>query len=169
MAKETSSDEEAAGKLEEMECGCYNSQRGHNDWQKKISGRCNGKEKDRCVTHTGDEVEGTEGLGDGKWIQIYYVGETSGRNSVGILLSSGMKEGVLKVNRESCRLISIKINVDGYPLNVVCAYAPQMGCDEEDFWGLLENMMLQILENEALWIRADFNDHVGEGNGGNRK
>ena len=47
----------------------------------------------------------------------------------------------------------MKVKVDECPLNVVCAYAPQVGCDEEekkDFCSLLENMMLQIPENEAL-------------------
>ena len=37
-----------------------------------------------------------------------------------------------------------------------------MGKDE--FWGLLENVMMQIPANEVLWIGADLIGHVGEGN-----
>ena len=42
-------------------------------------------------------MEGAEGSGDG--YKLYYVEEISGRNNMGILLSPGMKEGVMKVNR----------------------------------------------------------------------
>ena len=59
MAKETSSEkDEVTEKREEMEYGHCNSQCGHNDWQRKRGGRCNGKEKDRCAMHTGDKVKG---------------------------------------------------------------------------------------------------------------
>ena len=72
----------------------------------------------------------------------------------------------MKVNRESSRLISMKVNMDRCLLNIVYAYAPQVGYDEEkkDFWSLLENIMLQVLDTEVLWIRADFNGHMGEEN-----
>ena len=99
-----------------------------------------------CIQET--RWEATEGSGDGKWIQTLlhvYVEKQMEEMVVGILLSPGMKEGVMEINRESSRLISTKVNVDGCPLNVVCAYAPQVGYDEEekeDFWGLLEDMML---------------------------
>ena len=98
------------------------------------------------------------------------MGEASGRNGVGIVLSPAMKESVLKVNRVSSRLIWMTLNVDGYPLKVISAYAPQMGCNDmekDEFWGLLENariLLMQMPANEALWIGADLNGHVGEGN-----
>ena len=49
----------------------------------------------------------------------------------------------------------------------VSAYAPQVGCDEEEkatFWADLEVVVQQSPGGERLAIGADLNTHVGEGN-----
>ena len=52
-------------------------------------------------------------------------------------------------------------------INIVSAYAPQVGCDEEEkaaFWADLEEVVERIPGDEQLVIGADLNTHVGEGN-----
>ena len=53
-------------------------------------------------------------------------------------------------------------------IDIVSAYAPQVGCDEEEkeaFWADLEEVAGKILRDERLVIGADLlNAHVGEGN-----
>ena len=52
-------------------------------------------------------------------------------------------------------------------INIVNAYAPQIGCDEEEkkaFWANLGEVVGKILRDERLVIGVDLNAHVGEGN-----
>ena len=52
-------------------------------------------------------------------------------------------------------------------LNVVCAYAPQVGCireEKEAFWLDLDETVEKIPKNERTVVGADLNGHVGEGN-----
>ena len=57
-------------------------------------------------------------------------------------------------------------------LNIISAYAPQTGGEEEekeDFWIDLDEVTNRIKEEENLVIWADFNGHVGEGNRGDEE
>ena len=50
-------------------------------------------------------------------------------------------------------------------INIVSAYAPQVGCDEEEkaaFWADLEEVVERIPGDERLVIGADLNAHVGK-------
>jgi hypothetical protein len=54
-------------------------------------------------------------------------------------------------------------------LNIISAYAPQVGCAEEekkDFWQKLEETLEKIPREERVVLGADPNGHVGEGNNG---
>ncbi|XP_042858763.1 craniofacial development protein 2-like [Penaeus japonicus] len=60
----------------------------------------------------------------------------------------------------------------GVLLNVVSAYAPQVGGDreeKEEFWEKLDEAVALIPKEERLIIGSDFNGHVGEGSNGDRK
>ena len=49
-------------------------------------------------------------------------------------------------------------------LNVVCAYAPQVGCGEEEkeeFWEQLEGELSLMLDGERVILCVDLNGHVG--------
>ena len=101
--------------------------------------------------------------------KLYYIGEDGKNNGVGILLSPVLKENVLEVNRESDRVIWMRLNVDKVEINVVSAYAPQVGCcdqDKDDFWELMGEVMQKQADGANVWIGVDFNGHVGEGNAG---
>ncbi|XP_019226427.1 PREDICTED: uncharacterized protein LOC109207881 [Nicotiana attenuata] len=63
----------------------------------------------------------------------------------------------------------IKLVVGGCTLNVVSAYAPHAGLDDEvkrRFWKRLDETVRQVLPAEKLFIGGDFNGHIGSTVGG---
>ncbi|XP_070008750.1 uncharacterized protein [Nicotiana sylvestris] len=65
--------------------------------------------------------------------------------------------------------MSIKLVVGECTLNVVSAYAPQVGLDEEikrRFWEGLDDIFRSIPPSERLFIGGYFNGHIGSSAGG---
>ncbi|XP_075086403.1 uncharacterized protein LOC142169095 [Nicotiana tabacum] len=65
-------------------------------------------------------------------------------NEVGILVDKDLHELVVEVRRVNDRLMIIKLVVGGFTLNIISAYAPQAGLDEEvkrRFWEDLDEMV----------------------------
>ncbi|XP_070029348.1 uncharacterized protein [Nicotiana sylvestris] len=63
----------------------------------------------------------------------------------------------------------IKLVVGEYTLNVISAYAPHAGLDEEvkqRFWEGIDEIVRQVPPAEKLFIGGDFNGHIGESAGG---
>nr|XP_016500663.1 PREDICTED: craniofacial development protein 2-like [Nicotiana tabacum] len=92
-----------------------------------------------------------------------------GKNGVGILVNNDLRELVVEVKRVNDSLMTIKIVVGGYTLNVVSAYAPQVGLNEEvkrSFWEDLDGLVRGIPSTEKLIIGGDFNGHIGRLRGG---
>ena len=59
--------------------------------------------------------------------------------------------------------------LDDVMLNVISAYAPQVGCireEKETFWLDLDETVEKIPRNKRIVLGADLNGHVGEGNNG---
>ncbi|XP_069993537.1 craniofacial development protein 2-like [Penaeus vannamei] len=105
----------------------------------------------------------------GNGFKLFYNGSNGKRNGVGIILNDDIKKGVLSVKRRSDRIIWMKVDLEGEIVNIMSAYAPQMGCDEEEktqFWEDLEEDLREIPESERLWIGGDFNGHCGSNNRG---
>ncbi|KAF7698187.1 hypothetical protein HF521_004697, partial [Silurus meridionalis] len=68
--------------------------------------------------------------------------------------------------------MNVKLEVEGTMINVICAYAPQVGCEMEEkeiFWSQLDEVVDGVPRKERLVIGADFNGHVGEGNRGDEE
>ncbi|XP_042891655.1 craniofacial development protein 2-like [Penaeus japonicus] len=61
--------------------------------------------------------------------KLYYHGENGTRNGVGVVVRGMHTNGVLEVRKITDRMMSLKLEIDGMLLNVVSAYAPQMGSD----------------------------------------
>jgi len=59
--------------------------------------------------------------------KLWYSGSVSSRNGVGILLDKSLKDGVVDVKRIGDRLILVKVVVGDLVLNIISAYAPQVG------------------------------------------
>ncbi|KAK6735777.1 hypothetical protein RB195_018799 [Necator americanus] len=100
-------------------------------------------------------------LGDG--YKLIYHG-ISNRNGVGIIANESFRNSVTAVDRLSDRLMAVKVDTEEVELRVVSAYAPQMGCSEEEkacFWEDLEQYVQSLEGEEVLLIGGDFNGHVG--------
>ena len=118
-----------------------------------------------CVQQTRWKGEKAQCIGEG--CKLWYNGSDSYRNDVGIVLRKDLADRAVEVERTSDRLISMKLEVDGILINVVSAYALQVGCDEEEkeaFWDDLEEVVGKIPRDERLVIGADLTAHVGEEN-----
>ena len=118
-----------------------------------------------CVQETHWKGQKAREMGNG--YKLYYTGEDCKRNWVAIVLTSRLKNGVLKMNRESDRLIGMKLAVDNVTVYVVSAYTPQVGTtdiEKDDFWNSLGSVMTMIPRSETVWLGADLNGHVKEGN-----
>ncbi|XP_060184011.1 uncharacterized protein LOC132613795 [Lycium barbarum] len=65
--------------------------------------------------------------------------------------------------------MAVKLVVEGFTLNIISAYAPQAGLDEEEkrrFWEDLDEVVGGIPLTEKLFIGGDFNGHIGSTSGG---
>ncbi|KAK3521229.1 hypothetical protein QTP70_001038 [Hemibagrus guttatus] len=123
-----------------------------------------------CVQET--RWKGSKARSIGAGFKLFYYGVDSKRNGVGVVLKEEFVRNVLEVKRVSDRVMSLKLEIEGVMLNVVSGYAPQVGCELEEkerFWSELDEVMESIPTGERVVIGADFNGHVGEGNGGDEE
>ena len=118
-----------------------------------------------CVQET--KWKGTKAKKLGGGFKLYYCGVDGTKNGVGIVLESELVDKVVEVNRVSERLMWAKLIIEVGVVIIVSAYAPQMGCEEEEkqeFWKKMDKVMAKFRDSERVVIGADFNGHVGEGN-----
>ncbi|XP_042891613.1 craniofacial development protein 2-like [Penaeus japonicus] len=123
-----------------------------------------------CLQET--KWKGSKARDLGAGYKLYYHGENGARNGVGVVVRGMHTNGVLEVRRITDRMMSLKLEIDGVLLNVVSAYAPQVGGDreeKEEFWEKLDEAVELIPKEVRLIIGADFNGHVGEGNSGDER
>ncbi|XP_066990470.1 craniofacial development protein 2-like [Macrobrachium rosenbergii] len=116
-----------------------------------------------CVQET--RWKGNKAREIGSGFKMLYSGtDERGRCGVKVVLSKKMKENVVDVERKSCRIMKVKLCCGGHILDVVSAYAPQVGCDEEvknRFWREVDEMITSIEMEERLVIGGDLNGHIG--------
>jgi exonuclease III len=115
-------------------------------------------------------MEGPEGEGGGgSGFKLWYMGTTSGRNGVGVLIDKSLKDGVVDVRRQGDRIILVRLVIGDLVLNVISAYAPQVGLSESSksqFWEDLDSMVSTVPISEKVFIGGDLNGHVGATNVG---
>ena len=103
---------------------------------------------------------------------MWYCGSGNKKNGVGIILKKEHVDRVVELWRVSERIICLKMELDDVMLNVISAYAPQVGCireEKETFWLDLDETVEKILRNERIVVGADLNGHVEEGNNGDEE
>ncbi|PUZ51569.1 hypothetical protein GQ55_6G198200 [Panicum hallii var. hallii] len=121
-----------------------------------------------CVQETkwkGQKAKEVEGSG----FKLWYTGTTSGRNGVGILIDKSLKDGVVDVRRQGDRIILVRLVIGDLVLNVISAYAPQVGFSESSksqFWEDLDSMVSTVPISEMLFTGGDLNGHMGATNVG---
>nr|XP_016503791.1 PREDICTED: craniofacial development protein 2-like [Nicotiana tabacum] len=101
---------------------------------------------------------------DADGYRLWYSGVRKGKNRVGILVDRDLRESVVEVRLVSDRLMTIKLVVGECTINIISAYAPQSGLDEEvkrRFWEELDEIVRGIPPAERLFIGRDFNGHIG--------
>ncbi|XP_066947074.1 uncharacterized protein [Macrobrachium rosenbergii] len=109
------------------------------------------------------EGESTRKLGEG--YKVYYTGEDTRRNRVGIIFHPDLQETVTEVQRIRKRLMGLKFIKDKRVWHI-SSYPPQQGCSEEEkekFRGKLEEY---IERSELLVLSGDMDAHVGESSDG---
>ena len=67
---------------------------------------------------------------DNTCFKLWYTGTVMNRNRVGVLIDKSLKNGVVGVRRQGDRIILVKLIVGDMVLNVISAYASQVGLDE---------------------------------------
>ena len=77
--------------------------------------------------------------------KLWYTGLNRSRNGVGIVVSKDLKEDIVSVQRCGDRIIAIKLVLGEEIVNVISAYAPQVGLGDghkEKFWEDLKGVLL---------------------------
>ena len=120
-----------------------------------------------CVQETRWKGSKAKNIGGG--FKLFYYGADSRRNGLGVIMKEEFAKSVVDVTRVSDRIISVKADIGGMMINIISAYALQVGCDMEeknDFYSELDETMAKIPNTERVVVGADLNGHVGEGNYG---
>jgi exonuclease III len=79
-----------------------------------------------CVQETkwkGQKPKEVEDTG----FKLWYTGNTSTKNDVGIMLDKSLKDGVVDLKCQGDMIILVKLFVGDLVSNVISAYAPQIG------------------------------------------
>jgi hypothetical protein len=109
-------------------------------------------------------MEGAKGKGGGNTgFKLWYTGNTSIKNGVGIVLDKILKDGVMDIKRQGDMIILVKLLVGDLVFNVISAYAPQIGLNENvkmQIWEELDALVSSVPISEKLFI-GDLNGHVG--------
>ncbi|GJT38601.1 craniofacial development protein 2-like protein [Tanacetum coccineum] len=96
--------------------------------------------------------------------KLWYSGSRTARNGVGVILKAYLKDKVILVNRRSDRIRTLTLVINGETVNVISAYAPQVGLNEEDkktFWDSLDEVVREFPTNQRLFLGGHLNGHIG--------
>ena len=69
----------------------------------------------------------------------------------------------MSVSRTNYRVMSVKLGIGETVVNVICAYAPHVGCKDEEketFWRQMDQELRAIPEGERVIVGGDLNVHV---------
>ncbi|VDP55773.1 unnamed protein product [Heligmosomoides polygyrus] len=105
----------------------------------------------------------------GEGVKLYYNGEDTKRNGVGIAVAESLKDSVAAVQRINDRIMSLRLDTKEDYWTIMSVYAPQTGCsehDKDDFYLSLEEAIRSVPEGDYLTIAGDMNVHVGSGRRG---
>ena len=106
-----------------------------------------------CMQET--KWKGSKARSIGGGFKLLYHGVDGRRNGVSIILKEDYAKSVVEVKRKSNTMMSVKMEIEGVMVNVISAYAPQVGCEleeKEDFWNDLDEMVESMHKGERVLI-----------------
>ena len=109
-----------------------------------------------CVQETRWKGEKARCIGGG--YKLWYCGSKTKKNGVGIVMKKDLVDRVVEIWRVSDRIICLKM--EGIMLNIISAYAPQVGCtyeEKEAFWLDLDETVDKTAKDERIVVGADLN------------
>ena len=121
-----------------------------------------------CVQET--KWKGSKARSIGGGFKLLYHGVDGRKN--GVILKEDYAKSVVEVKRKSDKMMSVKMEIEGVMMNVISAYASQVGCELEEkeaFWNDLDEMVESVHKGERMLIGEDLNGHVGERNRGDKE
>jgi exonuclease III len=95
---------------------------------------------------------------------LWYTGNTSIKNSVGIVLDKSHKDRVVDIKRQGDMIILVKLLIGDLIFNVISAYTPQIDLNESvkmQFREELNTLVSSVPISEKLFIGGDLNGHIG--------
>ncbi|GKC74470.1 cleavage/polyadenylation specificity factor, 25kDa subunit, partial [Tanacetum coccineum] len=101
---------------------------------------------------------------EGNGYKLWYSGSSTARNGVGVILKACLKDKVVHVIWCSDRIITLTLVIDGETVNVISAYAPQVGLSEVEkmtFWDSLDKVVREFPTDQRVILRGDLNGHIG--------
>ena len=110
-----------------------------------------------CVQETRWKGNKAKEIGGGCKL-LYSGADENGRSGVGIILNKDFKDKVVEVRRNSSRVMRIRIMISQQIINVISAYAPQMGCDDEEknrFWQEMDEVLTSVSDEQRVIVGGD--------------
>ena len=101
---------------------------------------------------------------NGRRYKFFWQGCTKGTAGVGVFIAERWIDSVVNVVRVNERIMYVKLVIGKQILNIVSAYAPQVGLNAEektDLWDSFIIVLPGILKQESIVIGSDMNGHVG--------
>ena len=96
--------------------------------------------------------------------KLWWSGGEKALNGCGCMIEEEFADKVVEVKRVSDRLMMIKLIVGKSLVNIISAYAPQVGRSQEEkdkFWDKVCELMEGIKDSEMIVLGGDLNGHVG--------
>ena len=119
-----------------------------------------------CLQETRWKGSGVRTLGKYKF---FWTGCEEGTAGVGFLVEESWVDSVMEVKRVSERLMVLRVRVARSVLNIVSAYAPQVGgavVEKGEFLLRLREVLSAVSAGERLVVCGDMNGHVGAASDG---
>ena len=116
-----------------------------------------------CVQETRWKGNKAKEIGGGCKL-LYSGADENGRSGVGIILNTDLTDKIVEVVRKSSRVMKIRVMISQEIINVISAYAPQTGCENEEktkFWQEMDEVLTSIPGEERVIVGGDLNGHVG--------
>nr|GEY58733.1 craniofacial development protein 2 [Tanacetum cinerariifolium] len=101
---------------------------------------------------------------EGNQYKLWYSGLATTRHGVGVALALYLKDKVVQVIRISDRFMLLRLVIKDETVNVVSAYALQVGLEEakkKSFWHSIDDLVRECSTTQQLIIAGDLNDHIG--------